>query len=224
MSAAPLGLCWLAVTPRGEAEQGPAVVGIADHRGWAVLLSVGARDGVPVVLDRRRAELLDAGLPSQPYHHEGQELAVGVARELVARVARSAADRAHAALSGLASDLAPEERLVCIALREEPGRPVPDDIASVLRSQAASIAADGNLYRDAICSAAAALGIDVVRHRRGEEISRAARALDANEDRVESLLSALGRALGPPWQKEHRAAAAAAIAALAPHVDLAIQR
>jgi hypothetical protein len=44
------------------------VIGISDHRGWAVLVTV-ARDGT--LLDRRRVELVDETLPSLPHHHEG---------------------------------------------------------------------------------------------------------------------------------------------------------
>ena len=46
------------------------IIGVADRGGWAVLVTV-ARDGT--LLDRRRMELLDAGLPKLP-HHDGQGL------------------------------------------------------------------------------------------------------------------------------------------------------
>jgi len=47
------------------------IIGVSHHGGWAVLVTV-ARDGM--LFDRRRIELLDAGLPKPPHHHEGQGL------------------------------------------------------------------------------------------------------------------------------------------------------
>jgi hypothetical protein len=43
-------------------------VGIAHHFGWAV--AVTATPDFPVV-DRRRIELIESGLPTAPIHHEG---------------------------------------------------------------------------------------------------------------------------------------------------------
>jgi hypothetical protein len=48
----------------------PVVVGVADHNGWAALVCVGIKDGLPEVVDRRRVELIAPGLPKQPYEHE----------------------------------------------------------------------------------------------------------------------------------------------------------
>ena len=48
----------------------PGVVGVADHNGWAILVSAAAVNGEPTVVDRRRVELIERGVPSQPYHHE----------------------------------------------------------------------------------------------------------------------------------------------------------
>ena len=47
-----------------------AVVGVADHSGWAVCVTVAASRGLPVVVDRRRIELIEPDVPTQPYHHE----------------------------------------------------------------------------------------------------------------------------------------------------------
>lgn len=48
----------------------PVAVGVAEHAGWAHLVSVAAADGMPAVVDRRRVKLIEAGVPTQPYHHE----------------------------------------------------------------------------------------------------------------------------------------------------------
>ena len=70
------------------------IIAVSDHGGWAVLVTV-ARDGT--LLDRRRVELVDEGLPKIPHHSEGQRLPLDEAVELVERV-RVSAER-HAALA-----------------------------------------------------------------------------------------------------------------------------
>ena len=53
-----------------------------------------------------------------------------------------------------------------------------------------------------------------------DESERAAKALGVDAARVEAFLGEIGRGLGPPWRKEHRSAAAAAIAVLDQHARL----
>jgi len=60
-----------------------AAVGIADHAGHAIAMTV-TPDGV--LLDRRRIELLEGALPCMPHHHEGQNLPIAEAVALVGRV------------------------------------------------------------------------------------------------------------------------------------------
>jgi hypothetical protein len=43
-------------------------VGIAHHLGWAVAVTASSEHAV---VDRRRVELIEPGLPSAPIHHEG---------------------------------------------------------------------------------------------------------------------------------------------------------
>ncbi len=67
--------------------QDAAIVGVSDHGGWAVLVTVAAGG---VVLDSRRVDLVDEDLPSIPHHHEAQKLPLDQALELVERVRLSA--------------------------------------------------------------------------------------------------------------------------------------
>lgn len=185
--------------------------GICDHRGWAVVVCVGQRDGRPFVADRRRIELVDDRTESQPFHHAGPDAAPAEVERRAARLRRSAGERAEAGLSELARALGAP--LAAVALEEE-RLAVPDVIAEILASQRLMIEADGAIYRTALAAAAEKLGARVVELPRGNEVDRAAEALGTSEGEVDVLLAALGRELGPPWRKEHRKAAAAAIAAL----------
>lgn len=192
-----------------------AAVGIADHGGWAVLVSVSTREGRPVVLDRRRVELVEPSLPTQPHHHEGRELPLAEAERLIERVRQSALAQAAEEFAGLRAELAPQFVLAAVTLRDGPVVPSGMATAEILASIKHSGVADGVLYRRALSDAAAKLGLEVVLHARGRELALAARGLGTDQEDVAGLLEHAGRELGPPWRKEHRTAAAAAIAALA---------
>src|SRR6266853_1043952 len=83
----------------------PVAAGVADHSGWAIFVSVSAKDGSPEVVDRRRVELIEPGLPKQPYEHETAGMNADEAERLVQEVRESAAHCAERALSRLRSGL-----------------------------------------------------------------------------------------------------------------------
>jgi hypothetical protein len=177
------------------------IIGISDHGGWAVLVTV-ARDGT--LLDRRRIELLDAGLPKLPHHHEGQGLPLDEAVELIERV-RVSAER-HAVLALDAVTLA-VPRILGVALRECPQ--LPPTIAGRIKDYRAQNVADWVMYRNALASAAEARGWPVHWYDAKSVLSAASQAL-----RVENLdahFLQVRRAVGPPWDKDHKLAMAAAI-------------
>ena len=197
-------------------------VGASDHRGWAVVVCVGARDGVPFVADRRRIELADEGLERQPFHHADPDAQARAVESLVRTLRASIASHSHAALSQLRDDLGARGTWISLTL-EEDKRELPADVPLILESQQLRIEADGALYRGGMRAAAEKLGVEVAALPRGSEIERAAEALGATEDQVDSLLLELGSEIGAPWRKEHKKAAAAAIATLGEHVALRIR-
>jgi hypothetical protein len=193
------------------------VVSAAEHAGWAHLVLVAAPGNVPAVIERRRVTLIDAGLPTQPYHHESIGMGEDEANALIARVRRSIAACTSRALHGVVTGLAPEYAVVALAIREPPFPELPGTVAAVWQSYRLQCAADGMLYQLALCRAARDLGLQVDLCRRGEEIARAAARLGVCPDDMEAFVSGTGRPSGPPWTEEHRRAYAAGIAALAAH-------
>lgn len=192
-----------------------AVIGAADHYARAELVTLTARDGAPVLLDRRRVALLDERLPMAPYHHEALELERAAATELVARVRRSVDEHARAALEPLVK----EHGAGALVLSASPYRRLPDALEDVLRSRALTNAADGMLYREALADAAARAGLEVRRvPRRSDPAELAARELGLESSDVAALVAELGRLAGPPWQKDHKWATAAALIVLAPRL------
>ena len=193
----------------------PCVVSVADHAVWAHVVCVAAPDGVPAVVERRRVTLIDAGLPTLPYHHESLAMREDEANALIARVRRSIAACTARALRRIVVDLAPAHPVVALAIREPPFAELPDTVATVRQSYQQQCAADGMMYQLALCGAAREVGLEVHQCRRGEERARAAARLGVEADDIESFVSGTGRPSGPPWTQEHRRAYAAAIAVLA---------
>jgi hypothetical protein len=196
--------------------QRAAVVGVTEHGNSAVLVTIGA--GFEL-LDRRRVDLTEPGLPSHPHHHEGswavgryldtpgalvQPLSDVIA--LVQRVRESAARGAREQLELLAAEVS--EPIGGIALRVCPA--LPPTIEACIVDNRAQTYADSVMYRQALATAAAARGWSVSWYDRDRVFADAATALGGED--LDTLLQAMGRAVGPPWQAQHKLAAAAAIA------------
>lgn len=187
-----------------------AAVGLVTHYGRAIAVSVTA-GSEPVVVDRRELDLSPAGLPSAPYHHEGPELPLADAEALIAKVRAAVATRARDALRTLREDLADTADVNILAIRES--RPMLATLADILGSRAVYIA-DAELYRDAVHDAAVALGLAVVVYPKDDELASAARALKSDVGALAERIRGWRKIVGPPWQKDHHAAAAAALSAL----------
>lgn len=193
------------------AKERPVVIGVAEHAGWAHLLSVAAADGLPAVVDRRRVKLIEAGVPTQPYHHETLALPDDESEQLLRLVKRSIAASTALAFERLAADLHPQYRVSAVALREPTLPHLPKSIAEAHGSYHVQCRADGMLYHSAVCAAARQRRWKVAFHRRGEETAAAAAALKTSVPAVEQFIAELKRTLGPPWTADHRCACAAAI-------------
>ena len=84
--------------------------------------------------------------------------------------------------------------------------PVPESVSAVLASHALMHAAEGQLYRDALLDAAALVG------QRGIGLPRK-QAVARLEGDLAGVVRAMGAEAGPPWRKEHKLAAVAALTA-----------
>ena len=196
---------------RSAATTGLAV-GVAHHLGWANLVTADDRHRV---VDRRRVELIEPGLPAAPIHHEGgthelhrsgDELDDAALGELVARVRASAEHMTEAALDALAQDLtAPVTHLCLRAWRDD----LPTDMAALRRPPHES-RADSVMYLEVLAAAADRRGWQVHTFDAKTVEAAAAQALGPSAD-LEAVLAAPRTELGPPWSKEHRMALAATI-------------
>ena len=197
--------------------QRAAAVGVAEHGNSAVLVTV-APGGE--LLDRRRIDLTDRGLPTHPHHHEGswavgryrnspgaRALSLADAVALVERVRASAARGARENLEALAAAvLVP---IASISIRACPE--LPPTIEERIADNRAQTVADSVMYREALATAAEARGWSVHWYDREHVFRDAAEALACAD--IEVFLHTMGQSIGPPWQAKHKLAAAAALAA-----------
>jgi hypothetical protein len=182
-----------------------AIIGISDHGGWAVMVTV---TGDGTLLDRRRVELVDAGLPKIPHHSEGQGLPLHEAVALVERVQVSAERHAKLALDAVATAVA--GRVRGVALRECPPW-LPPTIAERIKNYRAQNVADWVMYRRALASAAEERGWAVHWFDTKTVLPAASEALPVKD--FEAYSRQLRKSIGPPWGTDHRVAMAAAIVA-----------
>lgn len=184
-------------------------LGIAHHLGWAV--AVTASKNYEVV-DRRRIELIEAGLPNAPVHHEGGPYAMhqhgdplddAALAKLVKTVRASVVRTTTAALDVLAA--AVPEPIVSMSLRAWPAD-FPQDIATQRRVPYEA-RADSVMYRQVLAEVGSYRGWEIHLYDKNVE-SRAAVILGARADEV---LHGPRTTLGPPWSKDHREALAATV-------------
>ena len=187
-----------------------AIIGVSDHGGWAVLVTV-ASDGT--LLDRRRVELVDEGLPKIPHHSEGQALPLHEAVALVERVRVSAERHAKLGLDAVAMTV--PGRILGVALRQCPG--LPPTIAERIKDYRAQNVADWVMYRRALAAAAEARGWAVQWYDPKKVFDAASKAMRIED--LDAHFLQLRRAVGPPWNKDHKLAMAAAIVAASSVVE-----
>src|SRR5271165_2201877 len=181
------------------------IIGVSDHGGWAVLVTVG-RDGT--LLDRRRVELVDEGLPKLPHHSEGQRLPLDEAVELVERVRASAERHAVLALDAVMMAV-PRIVILGVALRQCP--PLPPTVAERIQDYRAQNNADWVMYRQTLAAAAEARDWAVHWFEAKKVFTAASEALGT--DNINAHFLQLRKSIGPPWNNDHKLAMAAAIVA-----------
>jgi hypothetical protein len=187
-------------------------LGIAHHYGWAVAVTASADHRV---VDRRRIELIEPGVPAAPIHHKGgphllhrsgEPLDDNRLAALVADVRASVVRAASAALDELG--IALPGPIKTISLRAWPVD-FPKDIA-VQRRVPYESRADSVMYCMLLAELARERGWVVHTYSAKNVEDQAIRILG---ERADEVLHGPRSRLGPPWSKDHRMALAATIVA-----------
>jgi hypothetical protein len=174
-----------------------------------VAVAVETVPGGVTLRGRWTVDLTDDVVPDQVYHAvEGRPRAEAVqfVEDAMQVVRRVAVDR----VTELSGQLRTGTSIAVGVVTGD--RPLTASVAQALAAHPLMHAAEGELYRDALVDAAATLGLAVTAVPRGVADDRL--RTDAAGTTVAATVRALGRTAGPPWRKEHKRAAAAALAAL----------
>jgi hypothetical protein len=190
--------------------------GMKAHSGWAALVVLGTCSGELQVVDRCRLELVEkdeASWAKQPYH-AAEHLNAGDARELVRRgleSARRIAVREMRTAVKRARE-AGHEVAACAVLVVDP---MPDwTVDEILAVHFRMHKAEGVLFRDALTRAAGACGLKLLRVPEKQLDEHAERALATSVKSLRKTIASLGKSVGPPWGKDQKDAALAAMIAL----------
>jgi hypothetical protein len=189
-----------------------AAIGVRVHSGWGALVAVSNHTGALEVVERRRIDIAPAETPGakQPYHF-AQHLELPQAEKFLAERFASSKYMALAALQDVLLELRNHQyRVVASAVLEASGRPLPP-LPKILGSHPLIHSAEGEFFRKVFSKACEALKISVVglRERNLEECMKTVFGKKAN--RIQQEISNLGGSLGPPWTKDQKTAALAAI-------------
>ena len=187
--------------------------GLKAHSGWAALVVVGRRDGEFAVGDRRRIELVDEAWQKQPYH-AAEDCEPAVARDLVKRGVE-AAGRIGVREMRAAVKREGEKGNEVVACAVLVGNPMPnwttDDILAVhFRMHKA----EGVLFRDVLVRAAEKCNLELIAIPEKVLMEHSAKALTTPPSGLVKKFAALGKSVGPPWGKDQKDAALAAMVAL----------
>jgi hypothetical protein len=187
--------------------------GAKAHSGWAALVCLGDGGDGLVVIDRRRIELAEGDHGNQPFH-AAQPLAPAAARALVARSVHAAERLAVHALRA-AVKRAQDQGHVVGASAVLVGASMPDwSVEEILAVHFRMHKAEGVLYRDALIRATRACGLRLVAVPEKALTQHAEAALGMTSGAIAKQTAALGKCVGPPWGKDQKEAALAALVAL----------
>ncbi|HKR14722.1 MAG TPA: hypothetical protein VJT15_21825 [Pyrinomonadaceae bacterium] len=187
--------------------------GLKAHSGWAALVALGRRDGELAVVDRRRVELVEEEWAKQPYH-AAEELQPDAARKLVKRGIDAAYRIAMRELRALVKEelRRKNEVMACAVLV---GNPMPEwSVDQILAVHFRMHQAEGVLFRDALIYGARECGLKVIEVPEKTLMPYAENALNLPPSSLSKSITTLGKQAGPPWGKDQKDAALAAMLAL----------
>jgi hypothetical protein len=188
-----------------------ASIGFRVHSGWAAAITVAGTVASPLVVDRRRVQLVERFTYTfrQPYH-TAERMPLRDAAEFIQRVERQARNLARSGIDAMQRQLARAEyEVVGCGLLLSSGRELPA-LAQILASHALIHAADGQLFRNAISEACARCNVPITAIKEKDLFDVAAQFLRLEPTALKRYLTELGKLLGPPWSQDEKLAAVAA--------------
>jgi len=175
--------------------------GLKARTGRAALVAVAGDVREPQLIERSQIQLLPDGAFA-PYH-AAEGLAPAEAHRLATSGIREAARRVAEAGHELCG---------CAVLV---GTGMPDwSTDEILAVHVRMHKAEGELFRDVLVAGARACDLELTTLSDKSALDDATKMLGMTRARLDAHLAALGRSAGPPWGKDQKEAAAAALVAL----------
>jgi len=193
-----------------------AALGFRVHSGWAAAVVLCGPLDAPVVVDRRKIQLVKifSYTLRQPYHTAGK-MPRPDAIKFISGVQADAKRLALSALRSLQADLAEGDfKLMRGALLLASGRALPA-LERILASHALIHTADGELFRDSLRAACARCDLPLQGIREKELFATASKVLGIQAAILKRRIAEFGKSLGPPWSQDEKFAALAAWLTLA---------
>lgn len=188
-----------------------AALGFRVHSGWAAAVVMCGPIDLPVVLERRKIELVKTFSYTfrQPYH-TAEKMERPDAVKFIRSVRSDAKRLAVSSLRALQRDVgAGEFKIEGGALLLASGRALPE-LEQILASHALIHTADGELFRESLRAACDHCGLALEGIREKELFMVASKQLGIQAASLKSRVAALGEPLGPPWSQDEKFAALAA--------------
>jgi hypothetical protein len=193
-----------------------AAIGVRMHSGWGALVAVSNSAGTVEVIERRRVAITTPGTPgaNQPYHF-AENLELPEAEKFIGNCFATSKRLASAAVRDVVGELRGRQyRVVGSAVLLASGRPLPP-LSKILGSHALIHAAEGEFFRQAFLKACEGLDLSVTGFRERNLDECVQKTFGKAAARMWQQISTLGRSLGPPWTKDQKTAAIAALLVLA---------
>lgn len=186
--------------------------GLKARTGRAALVAVGGDLREPQFIERSQLKLLPDGAFA-PYH-AAEGLEPGEARESVRRSIADAHRLAETGIRDAAQRMAQAGHELC-GCGVLVGTGMPDwSTEEILAVHVRTHKAEGELFRDVLVAGARACDLEVTTLPDKSALVDAAKMLGLARARLDAHLAALGKSAGPPWGKDQKEAAAAALVAL----------
>ena len=150
---------------------------------------------------------------NQPYHF-AKSLDPPEAEQFLGDYFVASKRVALAAVRDLVGELSGQYRVVGSAVLLASGRPLPP-LAKILASHALIHAAEGEFFREAFSKACESLDLPVTGFRERDLDACVQTTFGKVAARMEQQISTLGRSVGPPWTKDQKMAALAALVVMA---------
>ncbi len=191
-----------------DAANGRIALAFRAHSGWAAMVALRDPVAAPLVVQRRRVELIEGEIPRQPYH-AAEKMPLREAEAFLDECAAVARAMANKAVRAAVENMAAKGYTVagsCVLLGS--GR-APASLASTLASHTMIHTAEGDFFRNALKDACQECGLAVAPVKEKTLWDRATAGLGMSRADLACRVCELGKTIGPPWTQDEKLSALA---------------